>query len=113
MNNRFFQKMIAPVFHRGQLSLLNKLPDSDGCNTKNLGCAIGCDEFHQAGFHRAERSLPGQTLLSRYSYVTLRRTVLSLCGTIHAASIVIPHLRQFHAAFRDAIDDAVVLINPP
>ncbi len=28
-------------------------------------------------------------------------------------SIMIPQLRQFHAAFGDAIDDAVFLVNAP
>lgn len=54
------QQVVAPMFFRANLALLNKLPHPDGSHSKNFRRVFGRNEIHQALFNLGGCKLTGQ-----------------------------------------------------
>lgn len=54
------QQVVAPMFYRLKLALLDKLPHSDRCHPKNFSRVFGRNEIHQAHFNLGGCRLAGQ-----------------------------------------------------
>jgi hypothetical protein len=49
VNNVLIQKVVSALLFRAELSMLDELPHSDRCDSKDFGSLFGCNQAHPRG----------------------------------------------------------------